>query len=512
MKDRELWLHENERLNRELYNVEKAVNFHIMGEDILKISNDYQRNRGDLLESTKKKLAGLKTSLHQVQAKVRNDSIRHMPIEIVQTLLETFENRLIIFKNEMRAEFERFEMEEMTLSNDLNENTLACLKNDAYTANSGNDLKKKNSLHSMKKISDRLDSDLEYQAEVGAIDKRLAEIGRYGRWEVQDHDVFMRIWTQIGCNLIEVGSNDSADSQGETENRLTKDTSDDGKINISFTISAAHRSALIRKLCTLLPGKCVEDLEQHLQWFLESSTLLQRKKNALQRWKNSRSIKKTSDQLTQQASLIDEDANDIKHVKYLRRDSPDVKAKILKWRTEKEDRERAKKEEAALKAAQNNSKIALAAKRNQLKRAQVQEWREAEEKKIAKDESEMLNKEREKKSALTHELELRRLMDMEIAKRRHEKREMKSLQMASRQDKLCLLDAKLEWVDDIKRDPDRLLSSTKASHAHKLSSEYLDEADRRRSGLSAHSANIPLSARDLQFKGRACPEWRRGIS
>jgi len=253
-----------------------------------------------------------------------------------------------------------------------------------------------------------------------------------------------------------------------------------------------------------------------LQWFLESSALITRKKQTLQLWKSSRSQKKTSDHVGQHASLVGDVGNmeGLGHhvkVNHTITQSPDVKAKILKWQIEKEDIERSKKEEEDMKLLKEKNKTALAMKRNQLKRAQVLEWRQMEEKKLD-NEANISKIEREKKTQLAQKLELRKTMDMEIAKRRHEKRELKSCQLASRQEKLRQLDPKLELLSDVKRDPLRLLSSTKASDAYKISSEYLDEADRRRTTANAHSTNIALNARDLQFKGRACPEWRRGIS
>lgn len=57
------------------------------------------------------------------------------------------------------------------------------------------------------------------------------------------------------------------------------------------------------------------------------------------------------------------------------------------------------------------------------------------------------------------------------------------------------------------RDPDRLLAGTKASERNKLTYEALDAAERRRNSLGAHGANIALSARDLQYAGRATPQW-----
>jgi hypothetical protein len=57
------------------------------------------------------------------------------------------------------------------------------------------------------------------------------------------------------------------------------------------------------------------------------------------------------------------------------------------------------------------------------------------------------------------------------------------------------------------RDPSRLLAGTKASENNKLTYEALDQAERRRGSVGAHGANVALNARDLQFAGRATPQW-----
>ena len=60
---------------------------------------------------------------------------------------------------------------------------------------------------------------------------------------------------------------------------------------------------------------------------------------------------------------------------------------------------------------------------------------------------------------------------------------------------------------EAERDPQRLLAATKASESHALSCEAMDQAERRRKSVGAHGAAIALNARDLQYSGRAIPQW-----
>lgn len=61
------------------------------------------------------------------------------------------------------------------------------------------------------------------------------------------------------------------------------------------------------------------------------------------------------------------------------------------------------------------------------------------------------------------------------------------------------------------RDPQRLLSGTKASELNKLSYEALDAAERRRSTAGAHGGSVAMSGRDLQYAGRATPQWMKSV-
>ena len=60
---------------------------------------------------------------------------------------------------------------------------------------------------------------------------------------------------------------------------------------------------------------------------------------------------------------------------------------------------------------------------------------------------------------------------------------------------------------NVKRDPQRLIHGTKTSRMNQLTSQDLEENEMRRINASAHSAKIPLTARDLKFTGRSTPSW-----
>jgi hypothetical protein len=64
-------------------------------------------------------------------------------------------------------------------------------------------------------------------------------------------------------------------------------------------------------------------------------------------------------------------------------------------------------------------------------------------------------------------------------------------------------------VNDVQRDPARLLTATRASEAARITEVDLDAAQHRRQSLGAHLANVAMSGRDLRFATRATPQWMR---
>lgn len=105
-------------------------------------------------------------------------------------------------------------------------------------------------------------------------------------------------------------------------------------------------------------------------------------------------------------------------------------------------------------------------------------------------------------------LKMRQARDLEIAKEKLSKKDAMVQKMNEREQKqkemhVSVLDK------EVTRDPNRLLSGTKASEANKLSYDDLDDAERKRTEAGAHGAKVAMNGRDLKFSGRAIPEWRK---
>lgn len=107
----------------------------------------------------------------------------------------------------------------------------------------------------------------------------------------------------------------------------------------------------------------------------------------------------------------------------------------------------------------------------------------------------------------TAALRQRQAKDLLVAKARADKVDQTKAKLTARE--RTIKEASVATVE-VDRDPQRLLAGTKASKLNALSYEALDQAERRRSGAGAHGAPVAMSGRDLQFGGRATPQWMKG--
>jgi hypothetical protein len=190
----------------------------------------------------------------------------------LQTLLEGIEDSLTSLKKNLRSEFDRLLSEEIALSNDLALENDALLAYESATTKSANDESDESKANiDLKLITER---DITNKAIIGAIDRQLVGLGRLGGWDYRDHDVFLKIWTQLG---IEIQSYDgvllseTSDDKPESDNNkvitmqvpCATENGQDSKPR-SFTVS--NRAVLIRKLSKLLPGSNLDEIESHITW------------------------------------------------------------------------------------------------------------------------------------------------------------------------------------------------------------------------------------------------------
>ena len=468
--------------------------------------DDYQRESYDLVKqrdlatsNTKRMLQGFQDSLARIRTNLKNiDNIKAKP-ETIQSMLESFESRLSAYKNSMGTLFEELNMEETILYKDIE---YVANKIDSWNVDSASIAQQEDAkLKQKKQFADQYDKYVEHQKEIGAIDKQLSSLGgRYAGWDSRDHDAFLRIWTQIGVTLTPPSDADSNSSH-----------------RIDWTISPQHKTALIKKMLLLIPGKVTEELEEHIDKHIQITSLTAHKKQIILKWKNENS--QNGDKVDAKLAEI---VNDSLHNTDEKKVGPPVseeeraavRARVAKWRSEqkeKEDQEilRKKLDEdvrrqqslEGLKARQAETKLRL------------EQWKENEakiEEELKK--SDQVLKNQGLNTSYERDLEDRRNRDLMIAKKRFEDKERKQATLTERETKIKNMDPKLDIVEGVSRDPARLLAQTKASVASKVTPELLDQAERRRASSSAHSSYVPSTGRDLQMGGgRAAASWMKGF-
>ncbi len=485
----------------------KLVKEMIAIERSMPVSNgydDYQRESYDLVKqrdlatlNTKKMLQGFQDSLARIRTNLKNiDNIKAKP-ETIQSMLESFESRLSAYKNSMGTLFEELNMEEAMLYKDVEymANKIDSWNVDSASITQQEDIK----LKQKKQFAEQYDKYVEHQKEIGAIDKQLSSLGgRYAGWDSRDHDAFLRIWTQLGVTLSPPSDADSN--------------------SIDWVISEQHKTALIKKMLLLIPGKVTEELEDHIYKHIRITSLTAHKKQVILKWKNenSQNGEKVETKLAEivNDSLHNSDEKKV-GIPVSEEERAAVRARVAKWRAdqkEKEDQELLQKkidEDSRRQHSLEGLKI-----RQAETKLRLEQWKENE----AKIEEELKKSEQVLKNQSAHntsfdrDLEERRNRDLLIAKKRFEDKERKQATLTERETKIKNMDPKLDIVEGISRDPARLLAQTKASVASKVTPELLDQAERRRASSSAHSSYVPSTGRDLQMGGgRATPTWMKGF-
>ena len=115
--------------------------------------------------------------------------------------------------------------------------------------------------------------------------------GRTGGWDHRDHDSFIKVWTQLGCAPTieestfgrEVGERKTSDLENDEADRESHyvDEEDDSNCHpsssnkggrattngaIAATLPVNQTSSLLRRLPLSVPGKLLDELEEHIEW------------------------------------------------------------------------------------------------------------------------------------------------------------------------------------------------------------------------------------------------------
>jgi hypothetical protein len=185
-------------------------------------------------------------------------------------LLENFEEKLTNYKFFMRSEYDSLVVQEKGLFKEV-----LSLEDDIDAWENPNlrteDAQQSNS--NREKHLERQTRDIERKSIIGAIDRKvqrlcffplsspnldsnlmfffslqITSIGRYGKWDSRDHDVFLKIWNQVI----------------EKEHQTFQEDLTDKKESIQ--LPASQKATILKKMNALIVGKQKGELDDHLNW------------------------------------------------------------------------------------------------------------------------------------------------------------------------------------------------------------------------------------------------------
>jgi hypothetical protein len=217
---RELLKHRRQvSLDEKLYS---ALNLGLMKEWI-----EQQQREQDLCGAIRKRLNRVREHLTSIRDGIRDGVSPGNLRESIQT----FEERLNATKAYLQSSFESSTDEFTAIDKFLSEFDISLYD---YDSNGGESKVERDEEQDARTASN-LERSFAVQARVGAIDKELAQLGgRTGHWDSRDHDVFLKVITQLyGGNMSKIRA----------------------------------EGPLIRKLAVALPNKIEEELIIHTAWY-----------------------------------------------------------------------------------------------------------------------------------------------------------------------------------------------------------------------------------------------------
>lgn len=81
---------------------------------------------------------------------------------------------------------------------------------------------------------------------------KVSILGRVGGWDSRDHDIFLKVWTQLNMKLPGLLSSMSFDD-------IVHRTIDE-------LPAVANQGLFVRKLCKLLPSTTEVEIIDHIAW------------------------------------------------------------------------------------------------------------------------------------------------------------------------------------------------------------------------------------------------------
>ncbi|XP_074526309.1 coiled-coil domain-containing protein 112 isoform X2 [Halichoeres trimaculatus] len=296
--------------------------------------------------------------------------------------------------------------------------------------------------------------------EVRALEVFLQKTGGPdGGWDQYDHQTFLKVWTKHG-----------------------------------------GQPAYKKEAKLYLPGKTVEEIEEHDDWYQELIYLQDRKREAIRRWKaikqQERQTRIQSQEEAEEAEKREKEAKSRAHLHKTEEEKREIARQLVEWREERRKKEE-QEEEKKLAEEIQFSRRAKEERRRQLEvkliieeqlRLKKEEEKEQERRRREEEQREMDERRREATKCIKHLNE----RDLHKVEAKLQEKQQKEKEEEERQKRIA---AKLKQKVDghVSRDTSRLTRPTKGWE--------------ERMKHIGPSGGGPV----LQMSHRAIPTWRQGL-
>ncbi|XP_008284532.1 coiled-coil domain-containing protein 112 [Stegastes partitus] len=374
-------------------------------------------------------------------------------IERLKELMSEVEISINTLKEEQRSCFEEFLKEERTCRQEIT----------AYEKKIENwsvAVKSNPKLPTAPTVKNTKPPDKDLPAEVRALEAFLQKTGGpYGGWDQYDHQAFLKVWTKH-----------------------------------------SGRPAYRKEAKLYLPGKTVEEIEQHEDWHQELIYLQDRKREAIQRWKagkhRERQTRIQIQEETEEAERKEKEAWGQALQHRTEEEKREVARRLEEWREEKKRKEEQEEKQRLAEEIQNR-RWEKEERRRQLEvkltiEEQLRQKREEEEEQKRRKKEEEQREMEERRREATKGIKRFNERDLHKVEAKLHERQLREKEEEERQNRITV---KLkEKVDGrVSRDPSRLTRPTK--------------------GWQERMKHIGPSGGgpELQMFHRAVPTWRQGL-
>mmetsp|Transcript_24638 Transcript_24638/g.36923 ORF Transcript_24638/g.36923 Transcript_24638/m.36923 type:complete len:510 (-) Transcript_24638:581-2110(-) len=303
--------------------------------------------------------------------------------------------------------------------------------------------------------------------------------GKTGSWQVDEHNAFLKVWVRNKCRSKRIFITACREQ----------------------TTSALHH-------------RSDEEIESHYTWYESYRERCDKKRKLALKWRKRRDCMLAAEAADGSAKhdipISNNKAKDSAIEEQIRIRRERKHAKIRAWR----ERKMAEDEEARASLEEKKARELFTRKKNAKRQEQMKELiSEYKFKKLLEEEKDEIDRQPTFSKRFTHEeMERRRQKEIRLAQEKNIKIEKKARQKYARQEELRRLAPTAEV--NAKRDPRRLLQSTRSRKTQEYTALELEKSSRKLALQGAHRKPVALGARDLNVISgirRATPTWRQGI-